>query len=117
MNATLLVYGLRKGSIRQVRFKHFDHVRRTLTVFAKGGTVRALPLPDPAFWNDLERLILDTGAEPSHFVMPGRRGNRPGTRLVPDTQISNHALHDWWYRCLANAGGGGGGNHEGRADA
>jgi integrase len=45
----LLTYGLRKGSIRAVQFKHFDHVRKTLTVFAKGGTVRTLPVPDPAF--------------------------------------------------------------------
>jgi integrase len=70
----LLNYALRKGSLRAVRFKHFDHVRKTLTVFAKGGTVRTLPIPDPAFWHDLERLILDTEAEPSHYLMPGRRG-------------------------------------------
>ncbi len=100
----LLTYGLRKGSVRAVQFKHFDHVRKTVTVFAKGGTVRTLPLPDPAFWHDLERLILDTGAEGGHYLMPGRRGNRHGSRLLPETQISNHALHDWWYRCLANAG-------------
>jgi site-specific recombinase XerC len=100
----LLTYGLRKGSIRAVRFKHFDHVRKTLTVFAKGGTVRTLPVPDPAFWHDLERLILDTEAKPGHYLMPGRRGNRHGSKLLPDTQISNHALHDWWYRCLARAG-------------
>jgi integrase len=73
-------------------------------VFAKGGTVRTLPVPDPAFWHDLERLILDAGAEPGHYLMPGRRGNRHGSRLRPDTQISNHALHDWWYGCLARAG-------------
>jgi integrase len=100
----LLTYGLRKGSVRAVQFKHFDHVRKVLTVFAKGGTVRTLPLPDPAFWHDLERLILDTEAEPGHYLMPGRRGNRHGSRLLPDTQISNHALHDWWYGCLARAG-------------
>jgi integrase len=100
----LLTYGLRKGSIRECRFKHFDHVRKVVTVFAKGGTVRTLPIPDPAFWHDLERLILDTGAEPGHYLMPGGRGNRHGSRLLPDTQISNHALHDWWYHCLAKAG-------------
>lgn len=100
----MLMYALRKGSVREVRFKHFDHVRKTLTVFAKGGTVRTLPLPDPAFWHDLERLILDTDAEGQHYLIPGRRGNRHGSRLLPDTQISNHALHDWWYRCLARAG-------------
>lgn len=100
----LLTYGLRKGSVRAVQFKHFDHVRKTVTVFAKGDTVRTLPLPDPAFWHDLERLMLDTGAEGGHYLMPGRRGNRHGSKLLPNTQISNHALHDWWYRCLARAG-------------
>jgi integrase/recombinase XerC len=100
----MLNYGLRKGSIRAVQFKHFDHVRKTVTVYAKGGTVRTLPVPDPAFWHDLERLILDTGAEPGHYLIPGRRGNRHGSKLLPDTRISNHALHNWWYGCLARAG-------------
>jgi site-specific recombinase XerC len=99
----MLTYALRKGSVRAVQFKHFDHVRKRLTVFAKGGTVRTLPIPDPAFWHDLGRLILDTGAEPGHYLMPGRRGNRHGSRLLPDTQISNYALHKWWYRCLERA--------------
>jgi integrase/recombinase XerC len=100
----LLNYALRKGSLREVQFKHFDHVRKTLTVFAKGGTVRMLPIPDPAFWHDLERLILDTEAQPGHYLLPGARGNRHGTKLRPDTKISNHRLHDWWYARLAAAG-------------
>jgi integrase len=100
----LLTYGLRKGSIRAVQFRHFDHVRKTLTVFAKGGTVRTLPLPEPAFWHDLERLILDTEAQPGHYLMPGRWSNGRATKLLPDRQISNHALHDWWYGCLVRAG-------------
>lgn len=99
----LLTYGLRKGSIRAVQFRHFDHVRKTLTVFAKGGTVRTLPVPDPAFWHDLERLILDTEAKPGHYLMPGRWSNGRATKLLPERQISNHALHDWWYGCLARA--------------
>ena len=100
----MLTYALRKGSVRACQFKHFDHVRKTVTVFGKGETVRTLPIPDPAFWHDLERLILDTEARPSHYLMPGRRGNRHGSKLLPETQISNHALHDWWYRCLVRAG-------------
>src|SRR4051794_6267517 len=36
----LLNYGLRKAAIRAVQFKHFDHVRRRLTVFLKGGKNR-----------------------------------------------------------------------------
>lgn len=100
----LLNYALRKSELRAVQFKHFDHVRLRLTVFGKGGTVTPVPIPDHAFWHDLERLILDTQAEPGHYLMPGRRGNRHGSRLLPDTQISNHALHDWWYARLAAAG-------------
>jgi site-specific recombinase XerC len=41
----MLTYGLRKGEIRECQFKHFDHVRRTLTVFGKGGKVSAAPDP------------------------------------------------------------------------
>jgi integrase/recombinase XerC len=99
----LLNYGLRKDSIRCVQFKHFDHLRHRLTVFFKGGKNRALPLPDPNFWHDLERLILDTEAQPGHYLLPGARGNRHGSRLTPETMISNHRLHDWWYRCLVRA--------------
>jgi integrase/recombinase XerC len=100
----LLQYALRKGELRNVQFKHFDHVRLRLTVFGKGGTVQPIPIPDQAFWHDLERLILDTEAEPSHYLMCGRRGNRHGTKLLPDRQIGNHGLHDWWYARLADAG-------------
>ena len=99
----MLVYALRKGSIRSVQFRHFDHVRKKLTVSAKGGNIRNLPIPEPAFWHDLERLILDTQARGDHYLMPGRRGNRHGSVLLPSTPISNHALHNWWYRCLERA--------------
>ena len=51
----LLDYGLRKGALQGVQFKHFDHLRKRLTVFTKGERVRELPLPHPAFWFDLER--------------------------------------------------------------
>jgi site-specific recombinase XerC len=71
----LLDYALRKGSLRAVQFKHFDHVRKRLTIFAKGGKVRAVPIPDPAFWHDLERLILDSEAEPGHYLMQRMKGN------------------------------------------
>lgn len=100
----LLTYGLRKGSLRAVQFKHFDHVRRRLTVFFKGGKNRQLPIPDPAFWHDLERLILDSGAQPGHYLLCQHRGNRYGSRPVPDRPMGNHGLHDWWYARLAEAG-------------
>lgn len=100
----LLDYALRKGSLKQVQFKHFDHVRKRLTIFAKGGKVRNVPIPDPAFWHDLGRLILDTGAEGHHFLMPQMRGNGASKRAFPDKPMGDHGLHSWWYRCLANAG-------------
>lgn len=100
----LLHYGLRRGGLRAVQFKHFDHVRKRLTVFLKGGKVRQLPLPEPAFWHDLERLILDRGAEPGHYLMTARWGNRHGYRDMPERPMSAHGLHKWWYRCLVNAG-------------
>ena len=70
-----------------------------MTVFTKGGKVRDLPLPDPAFWNDLERLILDSQAEPGHYLLP-RAGGQP----IPGEPMGVHALHDWWYGCLERAG-------------
>jgi integrase/recombinase XerC len=100
----LLDYALRKGSLQAVRFQHFDHVRKRLTIFAKGGKVRNVPIPDPAFWHDLERLILDTKAEGHHYLMQRMKGNGKSKRAFPDEPMGVHGLHDWWYRCLANAG-------------
>jgi integrase len=111
----LLDYGLRKGALRAVQFKHFDHQRKRLTIFTKGQKVRALPLPDPAFWLDLERHILDTHASPADFLLcahrtipvgkPDENGRRRvELRFFPDRQMSGHGAHKWWYRCLENAG-------------
>jgi integrase/recombinase XerC len=101
----LLDYGIRKGTLRVVQFKHFDHVRKRLTIFAKGGKVRELPLPDPAFWHDLERHIMDAEARPGHYLVCGQKTiPRAGVRRFPEKPMSDHGLHRWWYRCLANAG-------------
>ncbi len=100
----LLDYALRKGSLRAVRFQHFDHVRRRLTIFAKGGKVRNVPIPDPALWHDLERLMLATEAKGHHYLMQRRNGNGAVRRRIPDEPMGVHGLHDWWYRCLADAG-------------
>ncbi|TMK24947.1 MAG: hypothetical protein E6G62_06855 [Actinobacteria bacterium] len=43
----LLDYGIRKGALLAVQFKHFDHQRRRLTIFTKGQKVRELPIPGP----------------------------------------------------------------------
>jgi len=108
----LFDYAIRKGSLQKVRFMHFDHVRKRLTVFAKGGKVRQLPIPDVAFWHDLERHILDVGAEPHHYLMAsfkviprGKTGKPPIVKTYPEKPMSASAgLHRWWYGCLQRAG-------------
>lgn len=112
----LLHYGLRKGALRNVQFKHFDHNRRRLTIFTKGETVRGVPIPQPKFWLDLERLILDTEAHPNHYLLQRRkaipRTFDPNTRkmltyeimLFPNQPMGEHGAHNWWYECLERAG-------------
>lgn len=100
----VLQYGLRKGTLREVQFAHFDHVRRHLTAFAKGGKVQKVPIPAQAFWTDLERLILDTAAAGNHYLLPGLKGNQRVIHEHPTRPRSAHGLHDWWYRCLTRAG-------------
>jgi integrase len=108
----LFKYGLRKGALQGIRFKHFDHQRRRLTVFTKGGQVRELPIVDSDFWLDLERLILEAEAQPSHYLLPRRKSipHKRGGKTVMDTTVypsepmGVHGLHNWWYRCLARAG-------------
>lgn len=101
----LLDYGLRKGALKAIQFKHFDHQRKRLTVFTKGQKVREVPLPEPSLWMDLERHLLDVEGHPSHFLMCRERTiPRAGRRRFPDKPLSDHGLHDWWYRCLSNAG-------------
>lgn len=97
-------YGLRKGSIRAVQFKHFDHQRKRLTIFAKGGKVRPVPIPHAAFWLDLERLLLEVEAKPNDYLLPGSKGNQHGRVLDPSRPMSEHRAHDWWYERLENAG-------------
>ena len=100
----LLDYALRKGSLRAVQFRHFDHIRKRLTIFAKGGKVRNVPIPDPAFWDDLGRLIIETEAQPHWYLMPTNRGNQSGEILQHDKPMGDHGMHRWWYRCLERAG-------------
>jgi integrase/recombinase XerC len=111
----LLDWGLRKGSLRQVRFRHFDHHRRCLTVFAKGEKVRELRLPQPSLWFDLERLILESEAQSDWHLLP-RQLTRPTAfdenrkaiaftvQRFHNEPMGAHGLHDWWYRCLQRAG-------------
>lgn len=110
----LLSYGLRKGALRHVQFKHFDANRRRLTIFTKGQKVRELPIVDSALWDDLEKLQFEIKADPGDFLMCRTkqvwRGYEPdgSSRFeilrYPDKTKSDHAMHDWWYRCLERAG-------------
>jgi integrase len=101
----LLDYGLRKGALRAVQFKHFDWQRRELMIFTKGQKIRSLPLPDAVLWTELERLILETQAEPTHFLMCLVKPiPRAGVRRFPARQMSSTAMHRWWYRQLEHAG-------------
>jgi site-specific recombinase XerD len=107
----LLIYALRKESLRRIQFSHFDHERRRLTIFTKGAKVRSIPIVEAAFWHDLERHILDWGAEPDDYLLC-RRDLRPnrhkaGEKFVTehrDEPMGVHGLHKWWYRCLQRAG-------------
>ena len=107
----LLVYALRKESLRRVQFRHFDHERRRLTIFTKGSKVRTIPIVEAAFWNDLGRHIIEWGAEPDDYLLCRRdlRPNRhkPGEKFITeyrDQPMGVHGLHKWWYRCLQRAG-------------
>jgi site-specific recombinase XerC len=101
----LFDYGIRKGALRAVQFKHFDHQRKRLTIFTKGRKVRELPIPHPAFWFDLERHLIDAEARPSHYLMCLRKQiPRAGLRSFPDRPLSSTALHRWWYARLEDAG-------------
>lgn len=101
----LLDYGIRKGALKAIQFKHFDHHRKRLTIFTKGQKVRELPLPHSAFWFDLERHILESEAQPQHYLMCRQKTiPRAGVRRFPVEPMGDHGLHRWWYRCLENAG-------------
>jgi integrase/recombinase XerC len=101
----LLQGALRRGSLQRIQFKHFDHSRKVLTVTIKGGKVRELPITDDGFWNDLARHVIESGAEPHHYLLASRWANRfKADKEFPGRPMSAKGLHKWWYRCLANAG-------------
>jgi len=101
----LLDYGLRKGALQSVQFKHFDYQRRRLTIFTKGHKVRELPIPHPEFWTDLERHLIEVQARPGHYLMCTQKTiPRAGVRRFPEKPMGAHGLHSWWYRRLEAAG-------------
>jgi hypothetical protein len=54
-----------RGAVQALR-----HHRRRLTIFTKGEKIRELPIPDPMFWRDLERIILEHEAGPATTCCP-----------------------------------------------
>ena len=85
-------------------FKHFDHHRKRLTIFTKGGKIRDLPIPQPGFWFDLERLILEEEAQPHEHLLPRQKAiPRKGEMVMHrfrEQPMGVHGMHNWWYRCL-----------------
>jgi len=109
----LLDYGIRKGALQLIRFEHFNHERRTLTIFTKGGAIRPLRIPQPGFWLELESLILERDARSDHYLLyrtkavpHGRKGEprRIDTVRFVDEPKGVHGMHNWWYGCLERAG-------------
>jgi site-specific recombinase XerC len=110
----LVQYGLRKGALQHIQFRHFDQSRRRLTIFTKGQKIREVPIPDPALWDDLAKLMFELGAEPHHYLMCRRKAvfhgyHRDGSTRMDVTHFRDkpmgvHGLHDWWYGCLTRAG-------------
>src|SRR5262245_61344498 len=81
----LLRVGLRKSALRVVQFRHFDHAQRRLTVFTKGGKVQTVPVVD-AFWNELERWILDWEAQPMPAGATAQKSFPPAFREIAASQ-------------------------------
>lgn len=110
----LLKYGLRKGALRNIQFKHFDRHRRCLTVFTKGEKIRTLRIKDEGFWKDLARLRRDVDPEDTHYLLPRRKWvfwkyDQNGKALgrfvsYPAEPSGEHGTHNWWYGCLQRAG-------------
>lgn len=111
----LLHHGIRKGALQKVQFKHFDYARRRLTIFTKGSKVKIIPLPEPEFWTDLERHLIDVEARGDDYLMctvkqvPYGRPDANGKRKVrahrfPERAMGSTTMHRWWYARLNDAG-------------
>jgi len=77
----LLHYGLRKGALQKVQFGHFDHYRKRLTIFTKGGKVHVLPIPHRASGSTSNGSFLRRRASRTPTYFPGTRRCRTGEAL------------------------------------
>lgn len=115
----LLKYGIRKGALQAIQFRHFDHSRQRLTIFTKGQKVRQLPIVDKAIWGALSIYVLENGYQPTDYLMCRRRtqmsfrgyDRKTGKAITerieheyPSQPMGGHGLHSWWYGCLERAG-------------
>lgn len=115
----LLDWGIRKGALNAIQYKHFDRARKRLTIFSKGEKVRDLMIPDDGLWAEVDLAMMALGAQPEHYLMGSRQtfnrfagydretGKPITNRVVIDRlekPLVGRALHTWWYKCLERAG-------------
>jgi len=123
----LLKYGLRRGGLSNVQFRHFDHERQTLTVHTKGGRIYPIPVVDEPFWLKMQLLVLEQRLAGDDYlvyrqdtrkmrvplaeadeVLDLGDGSTQGyawiVRRLHDRRPTGKLVHLWWYRCLERAG-------------
>lgn len=122
----ILRYGLRRGGLANVQLKHFDHDRRLLTVYTKGGRIYPLPVVDEPFWLKLSLLKLEQRLTGDHYLIYRQATRRVRVPLHEADEIldlgngqqqgyawmtkrwhhqepTGKLVHLWWYRCLERA--------------
>ena len=111
----ILQYGLRRAELAGVQRKHFDFERGKLFVRGKGGQTRYVPLGDPRIWNEIGLLDLERQWQPEEYLLfaqkrarfqkPDKIGYRIGVVWENRRQpVTPRTVHNWWYRCLTEAG-------------
>jgi integrase/recombinase XerC len=103
--------GLRKDELRRLRWRDIDLQAGVMRLHAKGGKRPEVEIVFEDLLADLNRLYLESGAKPNHFLLfPRRVGNLPShgghgvVREYPDRPLQPSGLHRWWKRCLEQAG-------------
>jgi len=103
----ILEYGVRRAELVGLRFRDFNFERRQAVVTGKGGNVRRVPIPDPAFWRDLGAFEIELGGRDTildWFLIPKRERRGLKTFYWHHRGIKPRTAHNWWYDCLERAG-------------
>jgi integrase/recombinase XerC len=103
----ILEYALRRAELAAVQIRDFDFERKQLVVTGKGGKVRHVPIPDPAFWRDLGAVELDLGGREAaldFFLIHQRERRGMKVYRYPHKGYVPRSIHTWWYDRLAAAG-------------